>query len=403
VRISIAPPVSNMLVNIMRILLSIIVLLTGTARIVAAPPPDETVTVLDQVTIAWDQKEHERLDRKDDPGREVDRLKFFSAGQIVQAQVTLPARPANQRDARRILVSLEINPVIIEENGVLRPGDPWNRLGSVCLVLPQTAGANSTPPVAMQPTEAGAPLPVIGPNKPPGQEVELMRFITGFGAGGSFQQDVTALAPLLHGPVTLRVNISTFRSPAWTVTLKVTFTGDGVGYRRPVWASPLFQEDYVVAERSRLTATVDVPKGLERPRLIICSTGHATDGAGGDEFISRTHILRIDGREVARWRPWAEDGGARRAENPMSGRENRDGRELWSSELDRSGWIPGRIVWRLRLPVPELTPGKHQVDLEIVGIRRLDEKGRGYWRTSMVAVADEPWPDDDGATLESKP
>jgi len=378
----------------MRTWLLIALVMTWADSVVGAPP-DETVTVFDQVAISWDQQEYEQLDRKDDPGRDVNGLRFYGAGQIVQTTVNLPAAPANQRDARRILVSLDINPVITEADGVLRPGDPWNRLGSVCIVLPQPTGAGVQAPLAAQTTAPNAPPPVIGPNKPPGQEIELMRFITGFGAGGSYQQDVTALAPLLQGPVTLRVNISTFRKPAWTVTLKLTFTCDGVGYRRPVWAAPLFQKDYVVAEESRLATTVEVPKGLERPRLIICSTGHATDGAGGDEFISRTHILRIDGREVARWRPWAEDGGARRAENPMSGRENRDGRELWSSELDRSGWIPGRIVWRLRLPVPELTPGKHQVELEIVGIRRLDEKGRGYWRTSMVAVADEPWPSDD--------
>jgi len=385
-----------MLMHMMRNRLLLTVLVTMANQALAQPPADETFIVLDQVAISWDLEEYERLDRKDDPGRVEGDLQFFSAGQVVQAKVNLPAAPANQRDARRIVISLDIEPVIIEEDGVLRPGDPWNRLGSVNLVLPDAKTKAVRTPVAMQPRKEGAPPEIIGPNKPPGQEIELMRFITGFGAGGTFQQDVTALAPLLAGPVTLRVAISTFRSPAWKVTLKVALTVDGAGYRRPVWAASLFQEDAVVTEHHRLATTITVPKGLERPRLIICSTGHATDGSGGDEFISRTHILRIDGKEVARWRPWAEDGGPRRAENPMSGRENRDGRELWSSEHDRSGWIPGRIVWRLRLPVPELTPGAHRVELEIADIRPLDEKGRGYWRTSAIAVADEPWPGNDG-------
>jgi hypothetical protein len=141
---------------------------------------------------------------------------------------------------------------------------------------------------------------------------------------------------------------------------------------------------------------VVVPAGLARPRLHILATGHATDGAGGDEFISRTHVLRIDGVEVARWRPWSEDGGGLREANPTSGRTDIDGRSLWASDLDRSGWHPGRLVEPLRIPVPELTTGAHRIELEILNIRPKDQSGYGYWRISAIAVADEPWPNDVG-------
>jgi hypothetical protein len=157
----------------------------------------------------------------------------------------------------------------------------------------------------------------------------------------------------------------------------------------------VFNEVSVTAQKSKITATIDVPKGLARPRLRLMSTGHATDGTGGDEFISRFNVLRIDGVEVARWRPWSEDGGFSRAANPMSGRITLDGRELWSSDLDRSGWRPGSIVEPLRLPVPELTPGKHTIEIEVLNIRPKEQAGHhGYWRISCIAVADEPWPND---------
>ncbi len=62
------------------------------------------------------------------------------------------------------------------------------------------------------------------------------------------------------------------------------------------------------------TGTIDIPAGLARPRLRITTTGHATDGAGGNEFVSSDHILRIDGQPVA---PLATVVGGRR--RPASG------------------------------------------------------------------------------------
>ena len=45
------------------------------------------------------------------------------------------------------------------------------------------------------------------------------------------------------------------------------------------------------------------------------------------------------------------------------------------------------------LGVPELTAGRHEIELEIIKIRQKDESNaRGYWRVSAVIVADEPWP-----------
>ncbi len=343
----------------------------------AAPPSDQIIPVFVDTPIEWDPMLAEGTQREN--------LKLYNSGQIVETTIELPSSPHDQSNARRIMLTCIVEPVVVKQEGKLRPADPWTRLGSVSLLVPANNATSG---------RSGVQLP----GNPPA-EVELMRFITGFGGPGTFTQDVTPLAPLLNGKSTIRVSLSSYKKPAWTVNLTFSYSETGVGYRRPVWAKPLFNEANVTAEKNKLEASVDIPAGLARPRLRIISTGHATDGTGGDEFISRTHVLRIDGIEVARWRPWAEEGGALRDKNPMSGRTTIEGRELWSSDIDRSGWHSGEVVDALYLPVPELTPGKHVIELEIVGIRSKDPKdgkgNHGYWRTSAVAVADEPWPEED--------
>ena len=351
-------------------------IVAGIASGIAA---DLLTPVFDEAEIRWDP---ELTD-----GAQAAGYTIHDDGHSVQRTLEMPRLPADHRDTQRIIATLIVEPVLIEEEGKIRPGDPWTRLGSVSLVLPENP-ASSVP--ARQPagsaTQPAATQPAL-------REVELMRFITSFGGPSTFQQDLTAFAPLLSGPVTLRVSISTFKDPAWRVTLTLKHTAENVGYRRPALARRLFNEPSVTATSNKLRASVDIPKGLARPRIWVISTGHATDGTGGDEFISRTHILRVDGQEITRWRPWAEDGGSKRDDNPMSGRTIIDGRQLWSSDIDRSGWHPGMLIRPLQIPVPELSPGKHQVELEIVGIRPKDKNGYGYWRTSAVVVADEPWPD----------
>src|SRR4030095_15292258 len=136
-----------------------------------------------------------------------------------------------------------------------------------------------------------------------------------------------------------------------------------------------FFSEMVDAEHHSLRSVVEVPWGLDRPRLRVISTGHASDGTGGDAFISRSHLLKVDGKEVARWRPWVEEGGTLRVANPWSGRGVFDGRERWSSDLDRSGWRPGQIVNPFQIPAPELTPGRHVIELKVEGIRGKDQQG----------------------------
>ena len=291
-------------------------------------------------------------------------------GRTLARTVQLPAAPADQRDARRIVATVTVRPVLTEP-GSRRPGDEWTRMGCLTVVTPGDGG----------------------PDDPNATEVELMRFTTGFGQGAGYSQDVTALAPLLAGRRELRLTLSTYRNPAWEVSVRLEYTRDGVGYRRPALAEPLFHDMALTADSPLLSATIDIPVGLARPRVRLLSTGHSTDGGPENEFITCTHVLRTDGRRIVSWRPWSEQGGALRSVNPWAGRRTIDGREVWSSDLDRSGWQPGLVIEPLLVPVPELTPGRHEISLEVLGIRPEGmDHAHGYWRISGVVLADEPWP-----------
>lgn len=294
-------------------------------------------------------------------------------GQTVEATASLSQAPVDQRQATRILATVTIRPARVkaakgETDRQAVPSDAWTRAGSLSVVVP-------------------------GDGAGPDQEVELMRFVTGFGGPGSFKQDLTSLSPLLHGKRTFRLHLSTYSNPGWIAGATLEYCAQGAGYRRPVFAQFLFNDPHVTAKQPRLRATVDIPAGLGRPRLRILSTGHATDGGPENEFITCPNILLVDGREVAQWRPWAEQGGSVRELNPMAGQQIIDGRELWSSDLDRSGWHPGLVVEPQMVPLPELTEGRHDIELEIRGIRPQGaDHAHGYWRVSAVVVADEPWP-----------
>ncbi len=323
----------------------LLILLAATA---SAPADDVAVQIFSGDRIEFDQE------RPQD-------------GRVIETTVELPPAPADQRDARRITATVTVRPVLKGEASQRRPGDEWTRVGSLEVVVDGADGAPTT--------------------------VELVRFTTGYGQGGTFTQDVTALAPLLGGSRTLRLTIGTNRKPAWEVSASLLYTAGGVGYRRPVFVAPLFFERALTADNSRLEATVVIPPGLARPRVRLISTGHSTDGGPANEFVTCTHLLAVDGREVVSWRPWSEAGGGLRETNPWAGRRTIDGRQVWSSDLDRSGWQPGLVVEPLLVPVPELTPGRHEVTLEVLGVRPQDrDHAHGYWIVSAVIVADEPWP-----------
>jgi hypothetical protein len=415
---------------------SALLLAAGVAHAPRVMAADQIVAVFDEQPVEF----HRMLPAESLAGGGDSPVRLLRNGQQIEHTVDLPAFPADLRDAQRIVATLIVEPQIIEVDGRVRPADPWTRLGSVTIGVdsrsplaptsqpsatavaagaPATRAESSTSsgqsdtaspetsrghqPVAQDERgeargdDRGFPVTTVAPAGDRDEaEIEIMRFVTPFGGPATYTADLTALAPLLTGRTSLRVWISTWKQPAWKVTLTLSYTDAGAGYRRPLFAQPIFNSE-VTAEQRTLRASINIPRGLSRPRIRVLSTGHATDGAGGDEFISRSNVLRIDGREVASWRPWSEQGGPLREINPTAGRTEIDGRSLWASDLDRSGWHPGLIVEPAHIPLPELTPGRHLVELEIMSIRPKDQSGYGYWRVSAIIVADDPWPPSEDA------
>ncbi|MFK7959083.1 MAG: peptide-N-glycosidase F-related protein [Phycisphaerales bacterium] len=238
----------------------------------------------------------------------------------------------------------------------------------------------------------------IGPDALEAKETELIRFTTGYGAGGTYEADVTALAPLLSGRRLMRLSVATYGDhPGWRASAELIVDPAATGRRDPLIAMPLFDDLHYDAEQMPLRTEVTVPAGASSPRIRIVTSGHSTDGTGANEFATATHILRVDGREVARWRPWRDGDPSLRERNPWAGTLVVNGKTLRASDLDRSGWAPGAAVEPMIIPLPELTPGLHRIDLRILGIRKAepDSTGHGYFAVTATLLADKQWSGDD--------
>ena len=282
-----------------------------------------------------------------------DQFVVFGAGHEIQSTLDIPTPPPGGR----LLVVLDAIPVLGEDG---RPVDNWTRPARVV---------------------ADTPL----------GELELIRAMTGYGAGGRFVQDITALTPALGQRCTLKAALAGYpKLPTWSLRVQLVTEDQGASNRNPSYCQPLWLED-VMRPRRSISQEVTIPENVRAPRIILRSTGHSATGSAYHEFVSLTHVIRVDGQEVARFRPWREDGGTTRRLNPSAGRPDPDQPNLLASDLDRSGWVPGRIVEAKILPLPELTPGPHTVTLELLGLAPktdLDEPLEGYWMQSAVVVAD---------------
>lgn len=308
-----------------------------------------SVTLFQDIELSW---------RPGAPHRSGDVL-VVDDGQTAEISVELP-----DRGAWRITAIVTVQP-ITAAGGV--PGDPWSRLGSLSV----RAFDDSVP-------QTQSP-----------EWVELMRFVTGFGGAGVFEADVSDLAPVLWGPRRVRLSVDTFLNPGWKVSAALRYTSEPpIG--RPALVVPAWGSVELDAQRPLVRAEVDVSRSRCVPRVRIYSTGH---GSTSDEFVSRTHVLRVDGREVLRWRPWTEPPRDVRDRNPWAGRRMIGAREVWACDASRSGWAPGYTVAPLVCPLPELTPGRHTVELEILDlVPSADPAAPNFWQESLAILSDAPCP-----------
>jgi hypothetical protein len=259
-------------------------------------------------------------------------------GRIVERVLQLPAIPESARATTQL--------------NIWASGDAWDRAGSIQLV-----NASGT--------------------------IELHKFITGFGGTTSHRQNITNLIPFLRqGPTTVRAFIDTWVKEAWKIDFSLTIDPRPQSIPAPTWNRYVFNDQDWRAGKfanNKRSISVAIPNDLDEVYLSYLASGHASDGSGGDEFTPRRHHIWIDGVEVFNQIPWRTDGRNFRSVNPNSGRWG----DVWSSDLERSGWIPGDDVDPYVIDVSQyLTPGRHTIEYQIEGIEPDDGDGYGYWRTS---------------------
>ncbi len=245
------------------------------------------------------------------------------------------------------------NPVkIIAKLDVNSDGDPWDRAASIYLDIPEQ------------------------------NNIELLKYITGFGGHSVLEQDVSFLAPMLKGEVNISAFVDTWVEDGWVVDFSLSFTEVDTLTESSWNFAALFNPGLTreQVDEAYPSAAVNIPPSQERVMLTYYVSGHATDGTDADEFESKDNVISIDDNEIHRYKPWRDDCRNFRDRNPTSGKWG----DVWSSDLDRSGWCPGDIVYPLILDVSDqLSSGQHNISYWIEDIRPKDGTGNyGYWRVS---------------------
>ncbi|MGE0173276.1 MAG: peptide-N-glycosidase F-related protein [Oligoflexales bacterium] len=183
------------------------------------------------------------------------------------------------------------------------------------------------------------------------QAVEILRFMTPYGVGGTWTLDVTHLRLLLSDNVKLRLFIKTFvkkgdpGGDGWSATVRFRFT-PGEPENLPVALIPLWGSEPVwygdPAKPSKREIRIQLPD-VEFSKMFVVSfiTGHGQGNMDNcAEFCDKSHTLTINGtpHETRIWRSDCKD-------NPI---KNQKGN--WT--LSREGWCPGDIVkpWWLEIP-----------------------------------------------------
>ena len=334
--------------------------LLGAVAIAVAEPPEghdpHTVHVFYQDHIHFTPDDPSRYDTPlvtaSENGREIARVLGLGA----------PDGP------QKITARVTIHPI---PNDVAAVHDKWDRAGNVQLVPEQ------------------------------GPPVEIIKFVTSYGGRTDHEVDVSHLAPLLRGECTFRAFIDTWVTPAWKIDFSLTFAPvaeeetpvwmepwlDGFENRAPTWVEPVFYEQNMTAELladGPRAASVNMAGGDERVMLYYLVSGHCTDGSGADEFVSKWNVIRVDGEEVHRFKPWRADCRNFRDVNPYCRRWFEGS---WSADFDRSGWCPGDWVEPVTVDVTETLPeGEHTVTFDIENVRPREGEHYGYWRVSAYIV-----------------
>lgn len=338
-------------------------------------------------------------------GEQLDVVYHFSGGTVILKKVKLPAAKPGQR--------------LFAELVQYSNGDAYDRTGSVFAIPANQPlsfltglqnGVQALPVYTGRNGKKYQGVVATGNYLPP---LELMRFFTPFGVrhfnaqakikgynwadSAVYKQDISVLLPSLQGEVWIGVFIGNYDKGGHKASLQFKYypgyDGEGVAENK-TWIMPIFnstnlmemggQEYGTMFDKDSLTVTVDVPQGVKNLKLRYLTTGHGGWG-GGDEFVPKLNEIFADGKRVYHFIPWREDCATYRLLNPASGNF---GNGLSSSDLSRSNWCPGTITLPVEIPLPDLAPGKHTIQVAIP-LGKPEGGSFSAWNVSGVLIGDK--------------
>jgi GLPGLI family protein len=316
-----------------------------------------------------------------------------SKGSVVLKKVNLP--PVTE------------NTIVIAEVTVSSNGDAYDRTGSV-FAIPVSGkrnflegfekGFNILPAYKFGIRNG---IALTEDYEPP---VELVRFITSFGAG-HFSGDIKIENIQWKDSITYRLEISdivkclnnsdysdiyigcfigTWDNGGHKINLRLKYFEEPEYSNSTKWLLPLFntvnylemsgQSNPDLFRYDTLSVNISIPEGLKNIRLKFITTGH-----GNDEFIPRMHKILADNKEVFSMIPWRTDCATFRENNPASGNFLNG---MSSSDYSRSNWCPGMVVYPFEIRLGDLKPGNHNFKVII-------ECGENsYWNVSGCLIGE---------------
>jgi hypothetical protein len=170
-----------------------------------------------------------------------------------------------------------------------------------------------------------------------GTEYEIGRYMTPYGRGYGWSQDVTEYAPLLSGSVTLSSFIDTWVNPGWLVTVKFTFVSGARSWDEVLVRNLWVNYNCVYGDPANRHYPAQrneyISPSAQKVRLRIVNTGHGQGNSeNAAEFSHKTHKVIVNGT-VYNQDLWRYDC----ASNPCQPQNG-----TW--QYERAGWCPGSDV-----------------------------------------------------------
>ena len=175
------------------------------------------------------------------------------------------------------------------------------------------------------------------------QDFEILRFMTPYRVGNSWNFDVTNLRPLLMGKTQLKIFIDTWVGPGhrqgegWIVDLKFQFK-KGFLYEKPFKIIPVLSPQTIpYGDPSKISKREKVIRNIGRVKKALLwsvITGHGQGNTENcAEFCPKSHSIKINNHELVKT-IWRDDC----YKNPTPGQYG-----TW--RYSRAGWCPGDIVY----------------------------------------------------------